>query len=97
MDELAGIWRVERVSGLLPAWPPLTKQLTEHSGHTRIGRMPIGAFRIDRADDGIRLAYRRWPILDRLERTESSDVLLGSGHVFGVRFCRFRLVRLSED
>jgi hypothetical protein len=84
--EFAGVWRVERVGGLLP--PGLRKRIGRGGGSTRLGPLPLALFRVR----GRTLDYRLLPIRDEL--TPAGDgSWLGRGLVLGREFCRFRLVR----
>ena len=58
---LDGVWRVERISGLLPPGG-VTKQISGGSGSTRILGLPVALFRLQ----GQTLAYRLLPIRDEL-------------------------------
>jgi hypothetical protein len=86
-QELVGRWRVERVSGLLPAGG-LRKHIGASGGSTRVGPLPLALFRVK----GQTLDYLGWPVRDELIRG-SDGVWLGRGLLFGREFCRFRLVR----
>jgi hypothetical protein len=84
-SEASGRWRVERIGGLLP--PGLRKRIGRRSGSTRLGPVPLAAFRVR----GTTLDYRLLPIRDEL--TPAGDgSWLGRGLLFGREFCRFRLV-----
>src|SRR5690349_7030312 len=80
-----GEWRVERVSGVLP--PGVTKRIGETGGVTMLFGVPVARFR----SEGRRLVYRRFPVVDTL--TPMGDgTWRGRGLLFGMEFCRFRLV-----
>ena len=92
-------WRVRRTSGLLV--PGFTKCFTARGGGvTHLWRVPIGRFDVEVLAGGVtELRYRRWPVVDVLERPPS-DPRAGSIPAAGyvrlpggrrVRFCRFRL------
>jgi hypothetical protein len=80
MSELAGRWRVERTSGLLPPFG-LRKRIGADAGWTALGPVPVARFRVR----GRTLAYAVWPLQDEL--------IEQVGLIFGREFCRFRLVR----
>ncbi len=91
-------WHVRRTSGLLV--PGFTKRFDAGSGMTFFFGVPIGRFDVDVAPEGsTELRYRRWPVVDVLERPPT-DVRVGTIPSAGfvrlpghrrVRFCRFRL------
>lgn len=85
---LQGVWRVRRISGLLP--PGVTKEIDGDSGRTLLFGLHFGAFRVD----GARLVYRFWPIVDLVQPDpDRAGAFVGRGTVFGIPFCRFRLER----
>jgi hypothetical protein len=88
-DELAGRWRVERVSGFLP--PFLRKRIGPEAGWTGLGPMPLAPFRVQ----GRTLEYALWPVRDELSPGKEGE-WFGRGLLFGREFCRFRLVREPE-
>ena len=85
--ELQGEWLVRRVSGFLPP-VGIRKRIGARSGSTRVGRIPVAAFRVS----GLLLDYRWLPVKDELEGLEGG-MWQGRGLVLGREFCRFRLVR----
>jgi hypothetical protein len=85
--ELTGLWRVERVSGLLPP-AGLRKRIGPRTGSTQLGPLPLARFHVC----GRRLDYVCWPLRDEL-RPGADGEWLGRGLLFGREFCRFRLVR----
>jgi hypothetical protein len=87
---LAGVWRVERVAGVLPP-AGLRKRIGGSSGSVRLGPLPLAVFRVH----GRTLDYVGWPIRDEL-RPDGREAWLGRGLLFGREFCRFRLVRDRE-
>ena len=89
-DELAGHWRVERVSGLVPP-RGLRKRIGSTAGSTRVGPIPVALFRVR----GRMLDYAGWPLRDELAPAENGE-WVGRGLLFGREFCRFRLVREGE-
>ncbi|MGH3004494.1 MAG: hypothetical protein ACRDOS_01060 [Gaiellaceae bacterium] len=84
---LEGVWRVERVSGLLPP-AGLRKRIGPRGGSTRLGPLPLAHFRVRERT----LDYVLWPVRDEL-RPAADGTWAGRGLVFGREFCRFRLVR----
>jgi hypothetical protein len=86
VSELAGHWRVERTSGLLPPFG-LRKRIGPDGGWTALGPIPLAPFRVR----GRTLDYAVWPVKDELVEREEDWV--GRGLIFGREFCRFRLVR----
>ena len=54
MGELDGIWRVERVGGLLPPLVGVRKVIEGDRGRTSLGRLPGVPFVVD----GLALRYR---------------------------------------
>lgn len=84
---LDGTWRVVRRSGLLP---PLgvSKSISRGAGVTRLFGIPVAPFAVR----GSQLRYRCLPVVDVLSPRADGD-WDGRGLLFGVEFCRFRLVR----
>jgi len=74
------------VSGLLPP-SGLRKRIGRRTGSTRIGRLPIAAFRVC----GDTLDYRIFPVKDELAPGKDGT-WVGRGLLLGREFCRFRLV-----
>jgi hypothetical protein len=87
MGALAGHWRVERTSGLLPP-VGLRKRIGRGRGWTTLGPLPLAAFRVH----GRTLDYILWPVKDELAEGENEE-WIGRGLIFGREFCRFRLLR----
>ena len=86
MIALIGVFRVRRVSGLLPPFG-VTKRIHGSKGVTYLFGLPIGAFRVI----GRRFVYRWWPIVDEIDG-EDGRGWLGRGRLFGLlTFCHFRL------
>jgi hypothetical protein len=83
---LDGEWRVERLSGLLPA-AGVRKSIQGNRGVTTLAfaRFPFAVI-------GTRLIYRHLPVHDELIPI-SERIWRGTGHVIGVGFCTFRLVK----
>jgi hypothetical protein len=91
VDELDGVWRVEREAGVLPP-VGLSKKISGREGWTRALGVPVAPFRVV----GRTLVYRGWPVRDELEpRVDGSWG--GRGLVLGREFCRFRLVRVTKN
>ena len=84
---LAGAWRVERLSGLLPP-RVLRKRIGDGSGWTLLGPLPLAYFR----RRGTTLDYVAWPVRDELTQRGDGE-WVGRGLLLGREFCRFRLVR----
>ena len=63
MPELSGRYRVKRLSGLLPPFG-VSKVIEGHQGCTYLFGIPVGRFRVV----GRRFIYRRWPIVDELDK-----------------------------
>jgi hypothetical protein len=89
-EELAGHWRVERTSGLLPPFG-VRKRIGQTNGLTWLGPLPLGFFQVR----GRTLHYAGWPVRDELKPTERGE-WVGRGLIFGRQFCTFRLVRAPE-
>jgi hypothetical protein len=89
-DDLYGEWRVERLSGLIPAFG-LRKRISRSGGTTRLGPLPLAFFRVR----GLTLDYLAWPVRDELAPSEDGG-WIGRGLFLGREFCRFRLVRLPK-
>ena len=89
--DLYGEWRVERVSGLIPAFG-LRKRIGRSGGSTRLGRLPLAFFRVR----GLTLEYLGWPMRDELAPSEDGG-WIGRGLFLDREFCRFRLVRLPKE
>ena len=89
MSDLDGLWRVERVSGLLPPLYGVRKRIEGDHGETRIGPLPGVPFRVD----GLTLVYHA-PLggfVDLLER--KGDGYNGRATFRGRDYGRFRLRR----
>lgn len=84
---LEGVWRVERVSGLLPPLVPIRKRVAAGAGVTRIGPLRL-PFRVE----GRTLRYR--PPLQAFvdELDPSGDGFDGRATVLGREYGRFRLI-----
>jgi hypothetical protein len=90
MNRLEGNWRVERLSGALLPFG-LSKRIRGDAGATHVGSLPVAWFRVE----GSVLVYRGLPVRDLLARVDE-DTFAGEGLLLGRRFCRFRLVRVTE-
>jgi hypothetical protein len=90
-DDLYGEWRVERLSGFVPAFG-LRKRINSSGGTTRLGPFPLAFFRVR----GLTLDYLAWPVRDVLAPSEDGG-WVGRGLFLGREFCRFRLVRPPEE
>jgi len=87
--ELDGIWRVERMSGLLPPLYGVRKRIEGNHGETKIGPLPGVPFRVV----GLSLNYHA-PLggfVDVLER--DGDGYAGRATFRGREYGRFRMIR----
>ena len=86
---LDGVWRVERVSGLLPPLLGVTKRISGSRGETRVGPLPGVPFDVE----GLELRYRApfRGIIDVLE--PAADGYIGRTKVLGRELGTFRLLR----
>lgn len=90
---LVGYWLVRRRAGLLPSFG-LSKLIHgDGRGITRVLGLPLLPFRIRMTGFGARaeLRYRLLPLRDEL--VLDADGWHGRGLLFGLEFCRFRLIR----
>ncbi len=89
MSDLDGLWRVERVSGLLPPLYGVCKRIEGDHGETRIGPLPGVPFRVV----GLTLKYHAalGGFVDLLER--EGDGYNGRATFRGREYGRFRLRR----
>jgi hypothetical protein len=84
---LDGVWRVQRLSGLLPPLP-ITKRIEGKSGVTMVGPLRL-PFRVE----GTRLRYRG-PLRGLVDELAPSDGdFVGRATLLGREYARFRLVR----
>ena len=97
---LGPAWRVRRTGGLLV--PGFTKRFDDEGrGMTYLWRIPVGWFDVVTSGGpagGVELRYRRWPVVDRLDRRPAAGGSIRSAGFVAiggrrVRFCRFRLER----
>ena len=86
---LDGVWRVERVGGLLPPLLGVTKRISGSRGETRVGPLPGVPFDVE----GLELRYRApfRGIIDVLE--PAADGYIGRTKVLGRELGTFRLLR----
>jgi hypothetical protein len=87
VTELDGVWRVRRVSGLLPPLVGVRKRIRGSSGETAVGPLPGVPFDVV----GLSLRYRApfQGLVDELEPT--TDGFLGRATFRGRVFGRFKL------
>ncbi|MGH3034622.1 MAG: hypothetical protein ACRDON_08710 [Gaiellaceae bacterium] len=90
MTELDGLWKVKRVSGLLPPMVGVRKRISGGRGETLVGPIPI-PFRVD----GLAIRYRQplGALVDLLE--PDGEGFRGRATAFGREYGRFTLRRLS--
>lgn len=89
MSELDGVWRVERVGGLLPPLSLVRKRIDGLRGVTKVGLLPGVPFDIV----GLSLRYRA-PFAGFVDILEPrGDGYSGRACFLGAEFGRFRLVR----
>jgi hypothetical protein len=90
VGDLEGVWKVTRVSGLLPPLPGVRKRIRGASGETALGSLP--GVRFDVA--GLNLRYRP-PFTGFVDELEpSGDGYLGRAFFRGRPFGRFALTRI---
>jgi ferritin-like metal-binding protein YciE len=88
VDELDGVWKVERISGALPPLYGVRKRIRGRRGETLFGRVPVRF-----AVVGNELRYRP-PLLGLVdELTPDGDGFGGRAMLFGVELGRFRMTR----
>ena len=90
MGELEGVWRVERVSGLLPPLYGVRKRIEGDHGETKVGPLPGVSFRVV----GLELEYHA-PLggfVDLLEPA-GDGTYAGCATFRGREYGRFRLRR----
>jgi hypothetical protein len=86
-SELAGRWRVERTSGLLPPFG-LRKRIGTDGGWTALGPLPLAPFRVH----GRTLNYAVWPVRDELVEGRTGNGSAAGSSSAGSS-AAFRLVR----
>jgi hypothetical protein len=93
VDELDGIWRVERVSGFLPPLLGVRKRIRGASGETVVGPLPGVPFDVV----GLSLRYRA-PFRGFVDELEpNAEGFLGRATFRGRVFGRFALKRVLEQ
>ena len=92
IDNLDGVWSVQRVSGWLPPLVGVRKRISGTSGRTDVGPVPGAPFDVV----GLSLRYRRpfHAFVDELTPV-APDTYLGRATVAGRPFGMFRLVRIT--
>lgn len=92
MGELDGLWRVDRVGGVLPPLYRCRKRIEGDRGTTEFGSLPGLPFEVR----GLELHYRGLftPFVDKLEPRDGEYV--GRATVFGRELGRFRMTRVGE-
>ena len=92
MSELDGVWKVERLSGLLPPLVGVEKRISGSSGETRVGPF----FGVPFDVQGLTLRYRK-PLQDFVDELEPDGTgYLGRATFRGREFGRFALKRHSR-
>ena len=93
MGELDGVWRVERVAGLLPPLVGVRKRIRGSHGETRLGPLLGVPFVVD----GLALRYRGplSGLVDVLERDGTG--YRGRAMFLGREYGRFRLRRVDDS
>ena len=90
MTELDGVWRVRRLSGLLPPLVGVRKRIRGSAGETTVGPLPGAPFDVV----GLSLRYRA-PFRGFVDDLEpSGDGYLGRASFHGREFGRFALERI---
>jgi hypothetical protein len=91
VTELDGVWRVKRLSGLLPPLVGVRKRIRGASGETAVGLLPGAPFDVV----GLSLRYRApfRGFVDELEPT--ADGFRGRAIFRGREFGRFELERIA--
>jgi ferritin-like metal-binding protein YciE len=93
VDELDGVWRVERVGGALPPLYGCVKRIHGSRGTTEFGRMRAMPFEVR----GLELHYRGAfaPLVDKLEARDGQ--YFGRATLFGREIGQFKMRRLDVD
>jgi hypothetical protein len=91
VTELDGVWRVKRLSGLLPPLVGVRKRISGSAGETAVGPLPGATFDVV----GLSLRYRApfRGFVDELEPT--ADGFHGRATFRGQEFGRFTLERIA--
>ena len=89
MAVLDGVWKVERVGGLLPPLFGVHKRIQGHYGETKVGPLPGVSFRVH----GMRLEYHApfSGFVDLLE--QQGDGYFGRATFRGREYGQFRMRR----
>ena len=93
MGELDGVWKVRRVSGLLPPLVGVQKQISGSSGQTRVG--PLLGVRFDVVGRDLHYCPPFQGFIDELEPAGSG--YLGRATFRGRVFGRFALERIHNE
>jgi ferritin-like metal-binding protein YciE len=92
MNNLDGVWQVERVAGALPPLPGCVKRIHGTHGTTEFGRAPGMPFEVR----GLELHYRP-PFNVLVDRLEPSDGgYLGHAMIAGLEYGQFRMRRVDN-
>jgi ferritin-like metal-binding protein YciE len=95
--DLEGVWRVERVGGLLPPMAGVRKRIEGARGETRVGALAGWPFGIERRPEGFALVY--YPpfsaFVDEV-RPGPEGSWAGSSTVGGYEFGRFSMRRVGK-
>jgi ferritin-like metal-binding protein YciE len=92
MENLDGVWRVERIGGALPPLQGCIKRIHGNRGTTEFTYVPAMPFEVR----GLELHYRPPlnPFVDRLEPSEGG--YFGHATIAGMEFAQFRMRRLDN-
>jgi len=92
VSELDGVWKVERLGGLLPPLVGVEKRISGTRGETKVGPLPGIPFDVR----GLSLHYRR-PLEGFVDELEPDGTgYLGRATFRGREFGRFALKRRSR-
>src|SRR5437763_5952352 len=91
MSELDGVWRVDRVGGVLPPLHGCVKRINGSQGTTEFPRVPGMPFDVR----GLELHYRSpfWLLVDKLEPQDGG--YFGRATLAGQEFGQFTMRRLD--
>lgn len=97
MIPIEGEWRVDRLSGFLPAMAGVQKRIHAGSGETWIGPLPVWSFRCEPKKEGVALIYR-WPFSGLVDevRPESGGAWIGRSKLLGVELGTFRMAPMGH-